>query len=132
MSKEEPIARLKELGALLNREVSLTGSKAELILRIAELEEELGDEGDENQGDAVNDTADVDKPSRPAVEMTATDDNGAARDELVTVVTLATLHIDALHETRNVIIPIATPGTRIRVTSLLAADLVAGGLATNV
>jgi hypothetical protein len=53
MTKEELIARLKELGSMLNREISLTGSKEELALRIAELEEELGDDiddgGDSNE-----------------------------------------------------------------------------------
>ncbi|SQI88897.1 Uncharacterised protein [Klebsiella oxytoca] len=34
MTKEELIARLKELGIMLNREISLTGSKEELALRV--------------------------------------------------------------------------------------------------
>ena len=43
MTKDELIARLQELGEQLNRDVSLTGTKEELALRVAELEEELDD-----------------------------------------------------------------------------------------
>ena len=43
MTKDELIARLRSLGEQLNRDVSLTGTKEELALRVAELEEELDD-----------------------------------------------------------------------------------------
>ncbi|STI44923.1 DNA packaging protein from bacteriophage origin [Escherichia coli] len=43
MTKDELIARLQVLGEQLNRDVSLTGTKEELALRVAELEEELDD-----------------------------------------------------------------------------------------
>ncbi|KAA2015725.1 DNA-packaging protein FI [Escherichia coli] len=43
MTKDELIARLRSLGEQLNRDVSLTGTKEELALRVAELEEELED-----------------------------------------------------------------------------------------
>ncbi|NAK46624.1 hypothetical protein GUB44_25735 [Escherichia coli] len=46
MTKDELIARLRSLGEQLNRDVSLTGTKEELALRVAELEEELDDTGD--------------------------------------------------------------------------------------
>ena len=39
MTKDELIARLQVLGEQLNRDVSLTGTKEELALRVAELEE---------------------------------------------------------------------------------------------
>lgn len=38
MTKDELIARLRSLGEQLNRDVSLTGTKEELALRVAELE----------------------------------------------------------------------------------------------
>ena len=41
MTKDELIARLRSLGEQLNRDVSLTGTKEELALRVAELKEEL-------------------------------------------------------------------------------------------
>ena len=41
MTKDELIARLRSLGEQLNRDISLTGTKEELALRVAELEEEL-------------------------------------------------------------------------------------------
>ncbi|MBZ4152214.1 hypothetical protein JYG46_23485, partial [Escherichia fergusonii] len=43
MTKDELIARLRSLGEQLNRDVSLTGTKEELALRVAELKEELDD-----------------------------------------------------------------------------------------
>ncbi len=46
MTKDELIARLRSLGEQLNRDVSLTGTKEELALRVAELEEELDDTDD--------------------------------------------------------------------------------------
>lgn len=49
MTKDELIARLRSLGEQLNRDVSLTGTKEELALRVAELEEEL-DDTDETAG----------------------------------------------------------------------------------
>ena len=41
MTKDELIARLRPLGEQLNRDVSLTGTKEDLALRVAELEAEL-------------------------------------------------------------------------------------------
>ncbi|HAX9819769.1 TPA: hypothetical protein JTE62_004468 [Escherichia coli] len=49
MTKDELIARLQVLGEQLNRDVSLTGTKEELVLRVAELEEELDDTDDGKQ-----------------------------------------------------------------------------------
>ncbi|MDP1172057.1 DNA-packaging protein FI, partial [Staphylococcus arlettae] len=49
MTKDELIARLRSLGEQLNRDVSLTGTKEELALRVAELKEEL-DDTDETAG----------------------------------------------------------------------------------
>ena len=46
MTKDELIARLRSLGEQLNRDVNLTGTKEELALRVAELEEELDDTDD--------------------------------------------------------------------------------------
>ena len=45
--KETLIARLKELGVKLDREVNVTGTIQELTLRISELEEELDEDGEE-------------------------------------------------------------------------------------
>ncbi|ENT3909523.1 DNA-packaging protein FI, partial [Escherichia coli] len=58
MTKDELIARLQELGEQLNRDVSLRGTKEELALRVAELEEEL------------DDTADQDTPISPENALT--------------------------------------------------------------
>ncbi len=61
MTKDELIARLRSLGEQLNRDISLTGTKEELVLRVAELEEELDDTGD---------TADQDTPLSPENVLT--------------------------------------------------------------
>jgi hypothetical protein len=49
--KETLIARLKELGVKLDREVNVSGTIQELTLRISELEEELDDDVRRNGSD---------------------------------------------------------------------------------
>jgi len=129
--KETLIARLKELGKMLGRDVNTSGTIQELSMRIAELEEELdgdagsvdGENGEENaSGSTDGDIADAAKEKTTA---TTTDDR-------VTVETLATLHIDALHATRNEPVSIAEPGVIIRVSEQDADELIAKGLAREV
>ncbi|GBF60028.1 major capsid protein [Trichophyton mentagrophytes] len=101
MTKDELIARLRSLGEQLNRDVSLTGTKEELALRVAELKEELDD---------TDETAGQDTPlSRENVLTGHENEVGSAQpdtvildtSELVTVVALVKLHTDALHATRD-------------------------------
>lgn len=51
MTKDELIARLQVLGEQLNRDVSLTGTKEELALRVAELEGGDGEGRDHPHGE---------------------------------------------------------------------------------
>ncbi len=51
---------------------------------------------------------------------------------MVAVETLVTLHIDALHATRNESLSIVEPGVVIRVTEAEATELVSQGLAWEV
>ncbi|HED3879272.1 TPA: DNA-packaging protein [Enterobacter hormaechei subsp. hoffmannii] len=111
--KEKLIARLSELGTQLNRDVSTSGTIKELTMRIAELEEEL---------DGDSDFADTEKTKSV---VTTTDDR-------VSVETLATLHVDALHATRNETISIVEPGVIIRVSEQDADELIEKGLAREV
>ncbi len=129
--KETLIARLKELGKMLGRDVNTSGTIQELSMRIAELEEELdggagsvdGENGEENaSGSTDGDIADAAKEKKKA---TTTDDR-------ITVETLATLHIDALHAMRNEPVSIAEPGVIIRVSEQDADELIAKGLAREV
>lgn len=121
MTKEELIARLKELGVLLNREVNLTGTKEELSLRVTELEEELDDGG---EGLTEGESGHLDSDGTVAVgEETKgqpTADTGRntqpSAGELVLLETLVTLHIDALHATKNELVRIAEPGELVRVS----------------
>ncbi|ELR5602222.1 DNA-packaging protein, partial [Escherichia coli] len=67
--KEKLVARLKELGVKLDREVNVTGTIQELTLRISELEEELdedGEEGAEAASSAVTSTS-----SQPGADNTS-------------------------------------------------------------
>lgn len=132
--KETLIARLKELGVKLDREVNVTGTIQELTLRISELEEELdedGEEGAEAASSAVTSTLSqpgADNTSGSITENPASNEPG----ELVAVETLVTLHIDALHATRNESLSIVEPGVVIRVTYAEATELVSQGLAREV
>ncbi|PBK31943.1 DNA-packaging protein FI [Escherichia coli] len=125
MTKDELIARLQELGEQLNRDVSLTGTKEELALRVAELEEEL------------DDTADQDTPLSPENALTghenevvsAQPDTVTDTAALVTVVALVTLHTDALHATRDEAVAFVLPGTAFRVSAGVAAEMTERGLA---
>lgn len=125
MTKDELIARLRSLGEQLNRDVSLTGTKEELALRVAELEEEL------------DDTADQDTPLSPENALTghenevvsAQTDTVTDTAALVTVVALVTLHTDALHATRDEPVAFVLPGTAFRVSAGVAAEMTERGLA---
>ncbi|HHA6002794.1 DNA-packaging protein FI [Klebsiella pneumoniae] len=117
MTKDELIARLRSLGEQLNRDVSLTGTKEELALRVAELKEELDD---------TDETAGQDTPlSRENVLTGHENEVGSAQpdtvildtSELVTVVALVKLHTDALHATRDEPVAFVLPGTAFRVSA---------------
>lgn len=126
MTKDELIARLRSLGEQLNRDVSLTGTKEELVLRVAELEEEL------------DDTVDQDTPISPENALTGHENEVVSAQpdtviqdtaELVTVVALVTLHTDALHATRDEPVAFVLPGTAFRVSAGVAAEMTERGLA---
>ncbi|HEA2456592.1 TPA: DNA-packaging protein FI [Escherichia coli] len=126
MTKDELIARLRWLGEQLNRDVSLTGTKEELALRVAELEEEL------------DDTVDQDTPISPENALTGHENEVVSAQpdtviqdtaELVTVVALVTLHTDALHATRDEPVAFVLPGTAFRVSAGVAAEMTERGLA---
>ena len=134
--KETLIARLKELGVKLDREVNVTGTIQELTLRISELEEELDEDGEEGTEVSVASTAAISTSGQPGAENTSgsINENPASNDpgELVAVETLVTLHIDALHATRNECLSIVEPGVVIRVTDAEADELISHGLAREV
>ncbi|AUU85093.1 DNA-packaging protein FI [Leclercia sp. LSNIH1] len=132
--KETLIARLKELGKMLGRDVNTSGTIQELSMRIAELEEELdgdagsvdGENGEENASGSTGSTdGDIADAAKEKKKATTTDDR-------ITVETLATLHIDALHATRNEPVSIAEPGVIIRVSEQDVDELIAKGLAREV
>ncbi|ELA5876266.1 DNA-packaging protein FI [Escherichia coli] len=129
MTKDELIARLRSLGEQLNRDVNLTGTKEELALRVAELEEELDD---------TDDTAGQDAPLSPENVLTGHENEvvSAQQDtviqdtaELITVVALVTLHTDSLHATRDEPVAFVMPGTAFRVSASVATEMTERGLA---
>ncbi|EKP2505482.1 DNA-packaging protein FI [Escherichia coli] len=129
MTKDELIARLQVLGEQLNRDVSLTGTKEELALRVAELEEELDDTDDAAGQDTSvspenaltgHENEVVSEPPDTVIQDTA---------DLVTVVALVTLHTDALHATRDEAVAFVLPGTAFRVSAGVAAGMTERGLA---
>lgn len=138
MTKEELIARLKELGSMLNREVSLTGSKEELALRVAELEEELGDDiddgGDSDEtrtGNAASGSEEKDSDAQGNALTPAPKETKFASDDLVAVKTLTTLHLEALHAVKNEKFSLVLPGTTVRVSAGDAEELITRGLAVE-
>ncbi|KEL77352.1 MULTISPECIES: DNA-packaging protein FI [Citrobacter] len=127
--KEKLIARLNELGVQLDREVNTSGTIQELSMRIAELEEELNDgtDTDSVENGGVSDGS----ASTGAVEPVPPVDtvlSGRTDDALMAVEALATLHIEALHATRDERVSIVEAGTVIRVKEADAGSLVALGL----
>ena len=127
--KEKLIARLNELGAQLDREVNTSGTIQELSMRIAELEEELNDgtDTDSVENGGVSDGS----ASTGAVEPVPPVDtvlSGRTDDALMAVEALATLHIEALHATRDELVSIVEAGSVIRVKEADADSLVALGL----
>ena len=135
--KEKLVARLNELGTQLNREVSTSGTIQELTMRIAELEEELdgnagsvdGENGVQNASDSTDST---DSTDNNVANVAKVKTESATTGDLVSVETLATLHIDALHATRNEPVSIVEPGVIIRVSEQDADELIAKGLAREV
>lgn len=141
--KEKLIARLNDLGTRLNREVSTSGTIQELTMRIAELEEELdgdassvdGENGEENAHDSTDtDSTDIDTDStdNDVADAEKVKTEAVTTDDRVSVETLATLHVDALHATRNEPVSIVEPGVIIRVSEQDADELIAKGLAREV
>ena len=135
--KEKLIARLNELGTQLNREVSTSGTIQELTMRIAELEEELdgdaisvdGESDGQNAGGSTGSTGSTDSDVADAAKVKT---GAGTTGERVSVETLATLHVDALHATRNEPVSIVEPGVIIRVSEQDADELIAKGLAREV
>ncbi|EFJ98795.1 hypothetical protein HMPREF9540_01126, partial [Escherichia coli MS 115-1] len=132
--KEKLVARLNELGTQLNREVSTSGTIQELTMRIAELEEELdGNAGSVDGENGVQNASDsTDSTDNNVANVAKVKTESATTGDLVSVETLATLHIDALHATRNEPVSIVEPGVIIRVSEQDADDLIAKGLAFEV
>lgn len=109
MSKDELIARLKALAEKLGREVNLTGSKEDLAMRVAELEEEIGDE--EQAG------------GETTAQATGSVPKDGAQGGLIRIKTLFSLHVEAWHELRDEPISLVEPGVVVRVSPADAQEL---------
>ena len=91
MTKDELIARLRSLGEQLNRDVSLTGTKEELVLRVEEL-----DDTDDAAGQDTSVSPENALTGHENEVVSAQPDTVIDTAALVTVVALVTLHTDAL------------------------------------
>lgn len=123
MTKEELIARLKALAEQLGRDVNLTGSKEDLAMRVAELEEEIGEDdapevGDEEQ--AGGETTGQGSDSTPKADV---------KDVLIKIKTLCSLHVEAWHELHDEPMSLVEPGVVVRISPADAAELVTRKLA---
>ncbi|UIU99999.1 DNA-packaging protein FI [Escherichia coli] len=116
MTKDELIARLRSLGEQLNRDVSLTGTKEELALRVAELEEL--DDTDDAAGQDTSVSPENALTGHENEVVSAQTDTVTDTAALVTVVALVTLHTDALHATRDEPVAFVLPGTAFRVSAV--------------
>lgn len=121
-NKDELIAKLGELGKVLDRELSTEGTIADLQLRIREAEEEieaLEEDGDGTDG-AGGGGGSGTLPATPGDELQPMAPKSEGDIEWVMVRVLTTLHINALHETRNQPVKMAYAGDTVRV---LASDV---------
>ncbi|HAV7599380.1 TPA: DNA-packaging protein FI [Escherichia coli] len=124
MTKDELIARLQVLGEQLNRDVSLTGTKEELALRVEEL-----DDTDDAAGQDTSVSPENALTGHENEVVSAQPDTVTDTADLVTVVALVTLHTDALHATRDEAVAFVLPGTAFRVSAGVAAEMTERGLA---
>ncbi|WP_250550715.1 DNA-packaging protein FI [Escherichia coli] len=116
------------MGEQLNRDVSLTGTKEELALRVAELEEEL-DDTDDGAGQDSSVSPENAMTGHENEVVSAQTDTVTDTAALVTVVALVTLHTDALHATRDEAVAFVLPGTAFLVSAGVATEMTERGLA---
>lgn len=115
-NKDALIATLGALSKQLGRELSAEGTAAELQLRIREAEDELATQADGentrgNPGEPDKDTGvTADRSSTSPQPPDAVAALGGVRVQVLT-----TLHINALHETRDQPVKLAYTGDIVRV-----------------
>lgn len=132
-AKDDLIAKLGELGKVLGRELSTEGTIAVLQLRIREAEEEI--EALEEDGDGTDGGTGGASGSGPLLQTTTEQRQPMAPKsegeiEWVPVRVLTTLHINALHETRNQPVKMAYAGDTVRVLASDVDELEDAGHAT--
>lgn len=133
-TKDELIAKLGELGKVLGRELSAEGTIADLQLRIREAEEEieaLEEDGDGSTGGTGGALGSGLLPAAPGDELQPSAPKSEGAIEWVTVRVLTTLHINALHETRNQPVKMAYAGDTVRVLASDVDELEDAGHATE-
>ena len=99
-----------------------------VVLRVAELEEEL-DDTDDAAGQDTSVSPENALTGHENEVVSAQPDTVTDTADLVTVVALVTLHTDALHATRDEAVAFVLPGTAFRVSAGVAAEMTERGLA---
>ncbi|MEZ2829039.1 DNA-packaging protein FI [Serratia liquefaciens] len=131
-AKDDLIAKLGELGKVLGRELSTEGTIAVLQLRIREAEEEieaLEEDGSGTDGAGAGGSGTL--PPTPGDEFQPKAPKSEVNNDWVAVRVLTTLHINALHETRNQPVKMAYAGDTVRVLASDVDDLEDAGHATE-
>lgn len=122
-NKDELIGQLQALSAQLERDADISGTAAELQMRIREAQDELdalNDEGDELiiDGQHTQNLSDESAPMENA--------------SWVRAVACKTLHVRALHAERDEVLTLIYTGELLRVAADEADALAAAGLVTLV
>lgn len=123
-NKDELIGQLQALSAQLGRDADISGTAAELQMRIREAQDEL---------DALNDDDGNEKTSVVLpVGINNDEFTQAAKSSWVRAVACKTLHVRALHADRDEVLALSYTGELLRVAVDEADALAAAGLVTLV
>lgn len=134
-NKNELVAQLEAMGEVLGRELDISGTVADLELRIREAQEEIDQLNDEDS-DQDNDNSGAGTGTGTGAGAGGLGGQPPApekKPDLVKVRPVKTLHIaGAWHETKNEPITMAIADKVIRVSPELADELVDAGQAVEV
>ncbi len=118
-TKEENIARLRELAVQLGRKADISGSDAEIRQRVTEWEEEAGGMPDERNAETT--------PDAPQDEPGSAESN-THLSGFVLIRAARTLHIHALAADSDRVLDTVQAGVPARIPAIYVDELVGDGL----
>lgn len=122
-NKDELIGQLQALSAQLGRDADISGTAAELQMRIREAQDEL---------DALNDESDELSIDGQHTENLSDESAPMEKTSWVRAVACKTLHVRALHAERDEVLTLIYTGELLRVAADEADALATAGLVTLV